>query len=107
MFSPGRTSENDWGNKGKVGLSLLHPDVLPYVVSQPMPWRVHYVSQSRRSSRTDEFASMRRNSGNGYVTDLPSGSCQCSPACLTSKNKAATAIQTQFRRYQQKKNRQK
>ncbi|XP_048837358.1 uncharacterized protein LOC125711941 isoform X3 [Brienomyrus brachyistius] len=39
----------------QVGLSLLHPDVLPYVVSQPMPWRVHYVSQSRRSSRTDEI----------------------------------------------------
>uniref|UniRef100_A0A3B3QSV3 Secreted protein n=1 Tax=Paramormyrops kingsleyae TaxID=1676925 RepID=A0A3B3QSV3_9TELE len=66
--------------------------VLPYVVSQPMPWRVHYVSQSRRSSRTDEVSTCPRVA----VSVL-----------LTSENKAAATIQTQFRRYQRKKNSQK
>uniref|UniRef100_A0A669B6B6 Uncharacterized protein n=1 Tax=Oreochromis niloticus TaxID=8128 RepID=A0A669B6B6_ORENI len=29
---------------------------LPYVVSQPLPWQVHSVSLSRRSSKADEVS---------------------------------------------------
>lgn len=31
-------------------------DPLPYVVSQPLPWQVHSVSLSRRSSKADEVS---------------------------------------------------
>lgn len=31
-------------------------DPLPYLVSQPLPWQVHSVSHSRRSSKTDEVS---------------------------------------------------
>ncbi|KAF7663333.1 hypothetical protein LDENG_00211820 [Lucifuga dentata] len=34
----------------------------PYMVSQPLPWQVHSVSHSRRSSKADEFGDLRRNS---------------------------------------------
>uniref|UniRef100_A0A3Q4GMW6 Uncharacterized protein n=1 Tax=Neolamprologus brichardi TaxID=32507 RepID=A0A3Q4GMW6_NEOBR len=37
-------------------------DPLPYVVSQPLPWQVHSVSLSRRSSKADEYDGLRRNS---------------------------------------------
>uniref|UniRef100_A0A3P8SWG7 Secreted protein n=1 Tax=Amphiprion percula TaxID=161767 RepID=A0A3P8SWG7_AMPPE len=35
---------------------------LPYMVSQPLPWQVHSVSHSRRSSKAEEFDGLRRNS---------------------------------------------
>uniref|UniRef100_A0A3Q3GVV0 Secreted protein n=1 Tax=Labrus bergylta TaxID=56723 RepID=A0A3Q3GVV0_9LABR len=38
------------------------PDPLPYLVSQPLPWQVHSVSHSRRSSKAEEFEGLRRNS---------------------------------------------
>lgn len=31
-------------------------DPLPYMVSQPLPWQVHSVSHSRKSSRADEVS---------------------------------------------------
>lgn len=31
-------------------------DPLPYMVSQPLPWQVHSVSHSRRSSKADEVS---------------------------------------------------
>lgn len=31
-------------------------DPLPYMVSQPLPWQVHSVSHSRRSSKVDEVS---------------------------------------------------
>uniref|UniRef100_A0A3B4CYS2 Uncharacterized protein n=1 Tax=Pygocentrus nattereri TaxID=42514 RepID=A0A3B4CYS2_PYGNA len=31
-------------------------DALPYMVSQPLPWQVHYVSHSRRGSKAEEVS---------------------------------------------------
>uniref|UniRef100_A0A8C9RGA2 Uncharacterized protein n=1 Tax=Scleropages formosus TaxID=113540 RepID=A0A8C9RGA2_SCLFO len=87
------------------GLRWVRQERLPYMVSQPMPWQVHYVSQSRRTSRTEELDGLRRNSGSGFRKDSSSNTCQCpiGPSC---KDKAATTIQTQYRKYQQKKQNQ-
>uniref|UniRef100_A0A8C6M507 Uncharacterized protein n=1 Tax=Nothobranchius furzeri TaxID=105023 RepID=A0A8C6M507_NOTFU len=32
------------------------PEPLPYMVSQPLPWQVHSVSLSRKSSRAEEVS---------------------------------------------------
>uniref|UniRef100_A0A3B4VJE3 Secreted protein n=1 Tax=Seriola dumerili TaxID=41447 RepID=A0A3B4VJE3_SERDU len=61
-------------------------DPLPYMVSQPLPWQIHSVSHSRRSSKAEEFDGLRRNSIGVY-----------------RKEKAAATIQTHFRKFQQKK----
>lgn len=31
-------------------------DTVPYMVSQPLPWQVHSVSHSRRSSKAEEVS---------------------------------------------------
>lgn len=35
----------------QLGNSLFHEEPLPYLVHQPLPWQVQYVTQSRRASR--------------------------------------------------------
>ncbi|XP_034404657.1 uncharacterized protein LOC117741624 isoform X2 [Cyclopterus lumpus] len=95
-------------------------DPLPYMVSQPLPWHVHSVSHSRRSSKTDEFEGFRRNSIGVYRKTSLAIPCvlSCSDsnasngACTTPAvpplspvevEKAAATIQTHFRKFQQKK----
>ncbi|XP_063763476.1 uncharacterized protein LOC134880463 isoform X1 [Eleginops maclovinus] len=102
-------------------------DPLPYIVSQPLPWQVHSVSHSRRSSKTDEFDGYRRNSIGVYRKNSASmaiasaslaipcvlscsgsnasnGTCTAVPALSPVEvEKAAATIQTHYRKFQQKK----
>ncbi|XP_054459548.1 uncharacterized protein LOC129095172 isoform X2 [Anoplopoma fimbria] len=95
-------------------------DPLPYMLSQPLPWQVHSVSHSRRSSKAEEFDGFRRNSIGVYRktslaipcvlscsdSNASNGTCtmpavpQLSPVEV---DKAAATIQTHFRKFQQKK----
>ncbi|XP_073674280.1 uncharacterized protein [Garra rufa] len=72
---------------------------LPYMVSQPLPWQVHYVSHSRKGSRSEEFEGQRRNSIGVYRKNSSSSNGHTT----TSPDKAAATIQHQYRKYQQKK----
>ncbi|KAK5868654.1 hypothetical protein PBY51_009648 [Eleginops maclovinus] len=81
-------------------------DPLPYIVSQPLPWQVHSVSHSRRSSKTDEFDGYRRNSIGVYrkSSNASNGTCTAVPALSPVEvEKAAATIQTHYRKFQQKK----
>lgn len=41
----------------QIGIQFSHKrEPLPYMVSQPLPWQVHSVSHSRRSSRAEEVS---------------------------------------------------
>ncbi|KAI1893256.1 hypothetical protein AGOR_G00121830 [Albula goreensis] len=82
----------------QLGARLVRSEPLPYTVTQPMPWQVQCVSQGRRGSRVDEFGFERRNSVGGHRRN--SGRFLSNPAHL---DKAATTIQSQYRRYQQRK----
>ncbi|KAF1394049.1 hypothetical protein PFLUV_G00022470 [Perca fluviatilis] len=102
---------------------------LPYMLSQPLPWHVHSVSHSRRSSKADEFDGLRRNSigvyRKNYVSmaiasaslavpcvlscsesNASNGTCTMPavpPLSPVEVEKAAATIQTHFRKFQQKK----
>ncbi|XP_074534754.1 uncharacterized protein LOC141797348 [Halichoeres trimaculatus] len=83
-------------------------DPLPYLVSQPLPWQVHSVSHSRRSSKAEEFDGLRRNSIGVYRknSNASNGTCPVPPVPPLSPvevEKAAATIQTHFRKFQQKK----
>ncbi|KAM7399284.1 hypothetical protein PAMP_018565 [Pampus punctatissimus] len=101
-------------------------DPLPYMVSQPLPWQIHSVSHSRRSSKADEFDSYRRNSigvyRKNYVSmaiataslaipcvlscsdsNASNGTSTVPPLSPVEVEKAAATIQTHFRKFQQKK----
>ncbi|XP_062329183.1 uncharacterized protein LOC134029175 isoform X2 [Osmerus eperlanus] len=84
------------------------PDPLPFMVSQPLPWQVHSVSHSRRSSRTEEYEGQRRNSmgvyrKNSTASNGHPASLAAAPLSPVEADKAAATIQTQYRKYQQKK----
>ncbi|KAL7849549.1 hypothetical protein SRHO_G00211720 [Serrasalmus rhombeus] len=81
-------------------------DALPYVVSQPLPWQVHYVSHSRRGSKAEEHEGQRRNSLGVYRKNSTSSNGQPVQARSACADKAATTIQHQYRKYQQKKHTQ-
>ncbi|XP_075892231.1 uncharacterized protein LOC142895230 isoform X2 [Nelusetta ayraudi] len=86
-------------------------DPVPYIVSQPLPWQLHSVSHSRRSSKAEEFDGFRRNSigvyrknsnvsnGVSAVPDVPAAP----PLSPVEVEKAAATIQSHFRKFQQKK----
>ncbi|GAA6235265.1 uncharacterized protein LOC122878765 isoform X3 [Lates japonicus] len=83
-------------------------DPLPYMVSQPLPWQVHSVSHSRRSSKADEFDGYRRNSIGVYRKNSNASNGTCTtpsvpPLSPVEVEKAAATIQTHFRKFQQKK----
>ncbi|CAJ1065441.1 uncharacterized protein LOC127361947 isoform X1 [Xyrichtys novacula] len=97
-------------------------DPLPYLVSQPLPWQVHSVSHSRRGSKAEEFDGLRRNSIGVYRKTSASLAIPCVLSCSDSNasngtcpvppvpplspvevEKAAATIQTHFRKFQQKK----
>ncbi|KAM8904301.1 uncharacterized protein AB9W97_007995 isoform 3-T3 [Spinachia spinachia] len=83
-------------------------DPLPYRVAQPLPWQIHSVSRSRRSSRADEFDGFRRNSIGVYRKNSNASNGTCAtpavpPICPVEVEKAAATIQTHFRKFQQKK----
>uniref|UniRef100_W5MI20 Secreted protein n=1 Tax=Lepisosteus oculatus TaxID=7918 RepID=W5MI20_LEPOC len=115
----------------QVGSGWLRPDPLPYMVYQPLPWQVQNVSQNRRGSRVDERegGSQRDPAPGGhrkvkdaeatcgaalsvpslrFVSDANSGSGsrqngQWHAGAPASPEKAAVTIQTQYRKYQQRK----
>lgn len=81
---------------------------LPYMVSQPLPWQVHSVSHSRRSSKAEEFDGYRRNSIGVYrkTSNTSNGTCGTPlipPLSPVEVEKAASTIQNHFRKFQQKK----
>ncbi|AWO98992.1 Hypothetical protein SMAX5B_013345 [Scophthalmus maximus] len=81
-------------------------DPLPYMVSQPLPWQVHSVSHSRRSSKAEEFEGLRRNSIGVYRknSNASNGTAHAVPPLSPVEvEKAAATIQTHFRKFQQKK----
>ncbi|XP_057207681.1 uncharacterized protein LOC130565121 isoform X3 [Triplophysa rosa] len=81
---------------------ICQQEPLPYMVSQPLPWQIHYVSQSRRGSRTEEYEGRRRNSMGVYRKNS-SSSNGYTASSKTSADEAAATIQHQYRKYQQKK----
>ncbi|KAJ8384425.1 hypothetical protein AAFF_G00205580 [Aldrovandia affinis] len=84
-------------------VSWTAPETLPYMVSSPLPCQVHYVSQKRRGSRPNEAdgqTQLERNSGG---PDTQSSNGQLPTAIPACPNKAAATIQNQYRKYQQKK----
>ncbi|XP_061576323.1 uncharacterized protein LOC133442364 isoform X1 [Cololabis saira] len=102
---------------------------LPYMVSQPLPWQIHSVSHSRRSSKAEEFDGLRRNSigvyRKNYVSMAIASTSLAIPCVLSCSDsnasngtctapavpplspieieKAASTIQSHFRKFQQKK----
>ncbi|KAM4589360.1 uncharacterized protein V3H82_003490 isoform 1-T1 [Fundulus diaphanus] len=81
---------------------------LPYMISQPLPWQVHSVSHSRRSSKAEEFDGYRRNSIGVYrkCSSTSNGTCGTPlvpPLSPVEAEKAASTIQSHFRKFQQKK----
>ncbi|XP_054649120.1 uncharacterized protein LOC129190726 [Dunckerocampus dactyliophorus] len=92
-----------------IGVRLAgQKEPLPYMVSQPLPWQVHSVSHSRRSSKADEFDGYRRNSMGVYrkYSNASNGTCSTEPTLpplSPVEVKAAATIQTHFRKFQQKK----
>ncbi|XP_064158757.1 uncharacterized protein LOC135236373 [Anguilla rostrata] len=77
----------------QLGLRWVHSEPLPYMVAPPTPWQVHCVSQGRRSSRVDESGFEQQNTGGGYRRNS------------AHLNKAATTIQSQYRKYHQRRHR--
>ncbi|XP_051521100.1 uncharacterized protein LOC127421917 isoform X1 [Myxocyprinus asiaticus] len=82
---------------------VRQPEPLPYMVSQPLPWQVHNVSQGRRRSRTEESEGHRRNSIGVYRKNTSSSNGYSTSTESSSPDKAASTIQNQYRKYQQKK----
>ncbi|KAF6736877.1 hypothetical protein FQA47_014092 [Oryzias melastigma] len=81
---------------------------LRYMVSQPLPWQVQSVSHSRKSSKADEFEGLRRNSIGVYRKNSSASNGTCTtpavpPLSPVEVEKAASTIQTHFRKFQQKK----
>ncbi|KAM9732917.1 uncharacterized protein ACNS7B_015212 isoform 2-T2 [Menidia menidia] len=81
---------------------------LPYMVSQPLPWQIHSVSHSRRSSKAEEFDGLRRNSMGVYRKNSNASNGTCTtpvvpPLSPVEAEKAAATIQSHFRKFQQKK----
>ncbi|XP_037835567.1 uncharacterized protein LOC119617699 [Kryptolebias marmoratus] len=84
------------------------PEPLPYMVSQPLPWQVHSVSHSRKSSKAEEFDGLRRNSIGVYRKNSNTSNGLCAtplvpPLSPIEVEKAAATIQSHFRKFQQKK----
>ncbi|XP_069039170.1 uncharacterized protein [Lepisosteus oculatus] len=90
----------------QVGSGWLRPDPLPYMVYQPLPWQVQNVSQNRRGSRVDERegGSQRDPAPGGHRKGSGSRqNGQWHAGAPASPEKAAVTIQTQYRKYQQRK----
>ncbi|XP_037553074.1 uncharacterized protein LOC119429535 [Nematolebias whitei] len=92
-----------------IGIQFSHKrEPLPYMVSQPLPWQVHSVSHSRRSSKAEEFDGLRRNSIGVYRKNSSACNGTCTaplvpPLSPVEVEKAAATIQSHFRKFQQKK----
>uniref|UniRef100_A0A8D0GIG6 Secreted protein n=1 Tax=Sphenodon punctatus TaxID=8508 RepID=A0A8D0GIG6_SPHPU len=93
---------------GQLGTSLFREEPLPYLVYQPLPWQVQYVTQNRRASRDSGKGG---NSRHNSIYSLPGRKGNASPCPESSENtalsdpveRAAVTIQTHYRRYQQHK----
>ncbi|CAL8353778.1 unnamed protein product [Lota lota] len=92
------------------------PAPRPYMVHQPLPWQIHSVSRRRRSSRMDE-ASMAIASASMAIPCLLSCSDPTSngtsfssstpPLRRVQVEEAAATIQNHFRKFQEKKQKNK
>ncbi|XP_066567589.1 uncharacterized protein LOC136755093 [Amia ocellicauda] len=89
----------------QLGSGWFRQQPVPYMVYQPLPWQVQYVSQNRRGSKVDEKdGGSRRNSAGDSNKGSSSGvNGQWSGLGPASPEKAAVTIQTQYRKYQQRK----
>ncbi|XP_036391939.1 uncharacterized protein LOC118782638 [Megalops cyprinoides] len=75
----------------QLGMRWGRHEPLPYMVAQPTPWQIHRVPQGHPGSQADQVDGEGRDSGAG---------CRKGQSQL---DKAATTIQTQYRKYQQRK----
>ncbi|XP_041090976.1 uncharacterized protein LOC121304072 [Polyodon spathula] len=85
---------------------LFHEELQPYLVYQPLPWQVQCVSHNRRGSRLDEKDGSSRHRSTGGVRRIcssVSGELPRPSHTVASPEKAAVMIQTQYRKYQQRK----
>ncbi|KAM4704468.1 uncharacterized protein WCC33_012880 [Rhinophrynus dorsalis] len=92
---------------GKLGSSLFREEQAPYLMYQPLPWHVQYVTQNRRASRDQE----RRGSCQYSCTTYPARDKHSlrrtgAPRREYSAQEAALTIQTHYRKYQQHKHHQ-
>ncbi|KAG8569406.1 hypothetical protein GDO81_014394 [Engystomops pustulosus] len=96
---------------GKLGSSLFREEQAPYLMYQPLPWHVQYVTQNRRASRDQE----RRGSCQYTCTTYPArdkyGQRRASPrrgdmSIQDATERAALTIQSHYRKYQQHKHHQ-
>ncbi|XP_051787586.1 uncharacterized protein LOC114656896 [Erpetoichthys calabaricus] len=81
----------------QLGTGLLREEPVPYLVYQPLPWQIQYVSQNRRGSRVDEKDSCV--AGGSKYSSTMNGQWPV----RSSPERAALTIQTQYRKYQQRK----
>uniref|UniRef100_A0A8C4SN85 Secreted protein n=1 Tax=Erpetoichthys calabaricus TaxID=27687 RepID=A0A8C4SN85_ERPCA len=81
----------------QLGTGLLREEPVPYLVYQPLPWQIQYVSQNRRGSRVDEVGHSGTNPGQGANPPQDTHKHTHTP------KRAALTIQTQYRKYQQRK----
>ncbi|XP_038635045.1 uncharacterized protein LOC119954159 isoform X2 [Scyliorhinus canicula] len=88
---------------GKFGTGLFRDEHLHYRVYQPLPWYIRNNSRYRRSSRVNEGGARRSsiNSSKGITQPLSEEKKGFTEA---NSERAAVTIQTQYRRYQQRKN---
>ncbi|CAM4688311.1 unnamed protein product [Caretta caretta] len=90
---------------GQLRTSLFHEEPLPYLVYQPLPWQVQYVTQSRRDSGKGESSrhgSIYSRKGNMIPDSSSKSQSLCDPT-----ERAAVTIQTHYRKYQQHKHEKK
>ncbi|KAM4650589.1 uncharacterized protein O3C94_013307 [Discoglossus pictus] len=96
---------------GKLGSSIFREEQSPYLVYQPLPWHVQYVTQNRRASRDQE----RRGSCQYSCTSYPARDKHGSRRAVMARKefteqdateRAALTIQTHYRKYQQHKHHQ-
>ncbi|KAL8173405.1 UNVERIFIED_CONTAM: hypothetical protein K2H54_000528 [Gekko kuhli] len=86
---------------------LFHEEPLPYLVHQPLPWQVQYVTQSRRTSRDSEKGGSSRHNS---IYSIPGrrGDSSAAPSSESEElsdlaERAAVTIQTHYHKYQQHK----
>ncbi|KAM5132147.1 uncharacterized protein ACMZJ9_018913 [Mantella aurantiaca] len=92
---------------GRLGSAIFREEQAPYLMYQPLPWHVQYVTQNRRASRDQE----RRGSCQYSCTTYPARGVRSTNPCREfsgqdATERAAVTIQTHYRKYQQHKHHQ-
>lgn len=92
---------------GELGRRLSPEEPPPYLVHQPLPWQLHSVTQSRRSSRdSGKGGSSRRGSLHSAIAGRRGNAGTESAEATDPAEKAAVTIQAHYHKYRQHKHRE-